>query len=199
MPSIPPCGRTFWSDPVPRLPVPCRGSSIRSARKTTCDPSPGTVSPSPAPAYIFQQRSGNAAAAPVGLRIDGADIRGEVLPVMKIILNHAEATDDPVSFQGDLPPRNDASPCQARLHALPVGLQGNSLFFMKPPGSRFLQTGPFPQRDNFIFHPNILRLLCVIFPSLPPGCRRGTPARGNGRSNRSGGPARSAPRTRTAG
>ena len=103
-------------------------------------------------AHVPQQRAGNAPAPPILLCVYSTHIGSQILPVMKIILDHSHAADDPLPVQRHIPLGNRALLLQALLHALHIRLQWDPPFFMEPPGRLFLKFRPVCEPHDLIVH-----------------------------------------------
>lgn len=138
-------------------------------------------------AHIAQQGARHPPAPPVLFRIHGADVGGQVLPVVKVIFDDPKAPDDPSLFHRHIPLGDGAFSRQAVLHTLHVGRQGNAPLLVEPPRGPLLERGPVNETDDLIFHarfpPMLHRPAAAPLRSTPGqsspwmvrGCRRRRP------------------------
>ena len=99
------------------------------------------------PADEAKHFSRNPLAAFIFLHVDSTDVWRQILPIVKIVFNHAKSADNSVPFECSNPLRNSASSSQAIFHTFLVCFQRNTPFFMKPAGQRVLQFRPVLQSD----------------------------------------------------
>ena len=90
-----------------------------------------------------QQLSGNAAAAVAFLRIHGADIGGQIRPVVEVIFDYAQPADDFAAVQAEKPAQFGFLR-QVSIHAFQIGICGHTPFAVESVSGCGYQTGVVP-------------------------------------------------------
>ena len=109
-------------------------------------------------AHALQQQPGQATAPPLPLYIKGADIRGEVCALMKVVVYHANAANDVASGQHHIPLRHANRPAKALVDAVKVFVLGYVPVPMKPCGGGLAQLRLFAYADNTV----VFHLDCIL-------------------------------------
>ena len=109
----------------------------------------------------MQKRARDTAASVMRLRVYGADVERKVVPIVKIVFDHAHTCDDPCILVRQIPLRDGMRAGKASFHACKVGALGNAPIFHETTARPPLSLRRVRRSYDLVVH-GILRYFAVF-------------------------------------